>query len=1307
MYGKINADGVFIQAPSIVEYKSRKYINPSSNILEALGYLVVVDNQPSDDLNNYNVSYQIINNKIFKTYSRTLTEDNAETYINTYVANNADALKGKDGRDGIDGIDGKNGVDGKNGIDGKSAYEIAVQNGFRGTEKQWLESLKGEKGDKGERGEAGSGGGNGSGEVVYVNGDDLIPTKLTATKTKTTYDQDDKIKLDDLVVTCYYNDGTSKVIDAYTTNLDEIDSGFAGYKPLKIMYSHNGVLVKTSIGLNVNNTDSYNNMQLGYKIAKTGLLKNGIEVLSCADAISKYGKLKMRVKAKFVVEQNSSGANVNLGFGEYNVWGTNILSQTKVVLKPHQTGEFNIDTVFEMEFENDNVASNTTILKLFNSGGVKVQGYFEINDISLTYTEKVPKVPISITAKKTQSRAIIGEDVITDDITVSVTYNDTSTRTDITPKITFPTNINVGDNNIRVEYTESNHTVSTTINLHYYEADKTEPDLFTDMTNWEWCKAWEKGINWGNELDSKANSKNTIPGDTSHVGDNYMNQETAWGQPVATLQNFIDIKNKGFDMVRIPVTWCYNSYTEPEKDENGLTTRHIGKFWACRVREVVDLALEAGLYVLINMHHEQPIIFTNSTKTAMKQVYKDAEDCWKEIAEKFKHYDQRLAFEGYNEVDNLAASFQFDAEAARQMNKLNQIFVDAVRASGSNNAYRVLHCPTTVHMAQENAIKAWVYPNDTIDNHIVLNIHRYASQFVQDLEFNFSMIEKYSRAYNVPICIGEWGTATKSGTWEFRAKHAQNYIARARYHELFPVFWDNGSDYELVKRYNTPQNYGHTEEQCQMIIDGIMRGYDDMMAYAIPSNQIKQFGTLDDFTLLWWSAEKGYYDTHWGSATTNIFPVIGGKKYIIGVDRTGQAVNETVFPAHVIWLYGFETADGMEYNVVEAEEFKWHTSDKSGVIPEEANYAIIRSNSSDKNVKDWDVILKNGDYVINFIAYDDEDMYEEKLTPRTPTQLIVQKTTTEYLELNSEINTDDITVSVLYNDGFTTPVTDYTINTDNIDNTKNGSYNLVVTAVVDGVTLTANVEILIGKLLKSIAPTTSVSCALGTETSKINMNNVHILATYSDESVVDIMDKLTQDNCSVDYSQVNTSTIGEYNIVFSYTEDDITRTCNIICVVYDANEIVEVKGIDLVDKSEMIYSTDMTRYGCENATDTPNYFKTASTVQYKHEYYIFNNDDIYATIPNMTNLGNVTEYDIYTRNSLAYSQSSSRNKLNGRPTSQLPSDVAITTVTDGQGREWIKMHVAHIREQYGLVLNVIESTVPFKYIHSESDLDLL
>ncbi|WP_200411462.1 collagen-like protein [Virgibacillus salexigens] len=46
-------------------------------------------------------------------------------------------------------VAGNKGDPGKNGTDGKSAYQIAKDNGFEGTESEWLASLKGEKGDPG------------------------------------------------------------------------------------------------------------------------------------------------------------------------------------------------------------------------------------------------------------------------------------------------------------------------------------------------------------------------------------------------------------------------------------------------------------------------------------------------------------------------------------------------------------------------------------------------------------------------------------------------------------------------------------------------------------------------------------------------------------------------------------------------------------------------------------------------------------------------------------------------------------------------------------------------------------------------------------------------------------------------------------------------------------------------------------------------------------------------------------------------------------------------------------------------------
>lgn len=53
------------------------------------------------------------------------------------------SLKGEQGIQGETGEQGIQGVAGKDGSDGLSAYEIAVQNGFTGTEKEWLDSLHG------------------------------------------------------------------------------------------------------------------------------------------------------------------------------------------------------------------------------------------------------------------------------------------------------------------------------------------------------------------------------------------------------------------------------------------------------------------------------------------------------------------------------------------------------------------------------------------------------------------------------------------------------------------------------------------------------------------------------------------------------------------------------------------------------------------------------------------------------------------------------------------------------------------------------------------------------------------------------------------------------------------------------------------------------------------------------------------------------------------------------------------------------------------------------------------------------------
>src|SRR5690606_6226031 len=76
--------------------------------------------------------------------------------------------EGPPGADGQDGAPGADGQDGADGADGASAYEVAVANGFVGTEAEWLASLVGPKGDKGDQGPPGAGvpAGGAAGQVL-------------------------------------------------------------------------------------------------------------------------------------------------------------------------------------------------------------------------------------------------------------------------------------------------------------------------------------------------------------------------------------------------------------------------------------------------------------------------------------------------------------------------------------------------------------------------------------------------------------------------------------------------------------------------------------------------------------------------------------------------------------------------------------------------------------------------------------------------------------------------------------------------------------------------------------------------------------------------------------------------------------------------------------------------------------------------------------------------------------------------------------------------------------------------------------
>ena len=91
----------------------------------------------------------------------TITESDVQMIVGEYVSAHKEELKGEKGDKGDTGASGRDGLDGSDGADGKSAYYIAVDNGFVGTEVEWLASLHGKNGKDGQNGTDGKDGATG------------------------------------------------------------------------------------------------------------------------------------------------------------------------------------------------------------------------------------------------------------------------------------------------------------------------------------------------------------------------------------------------------------------------------------------------------------------------------------------------------------------------------------------------------------------------------------------------------------------------------------------------------------------------------------------------------------------------------------------------------------------------------------------------------------------------------------------------------------------------------------------------------------------------------------------------------------------------------------------------------------------------------------------------------------------------------------------------------------------------------------------------------------------------------------------
>lgn len=186
--------------------------------------------------------------------------------------------------------------------------------------------------------------------------------------------------------------------------------------------------------------------------------------------------------------------------------------------------------------------------------------------------------------------------------------------------------------------------------------------------------------------------------------------ETAWGAAKINADYIRSIRESGFDAVRLPVAWYNHS------DKNTLK---IDESWMNRVDEVVQLCIANGLYVFMNIHWDEGWMELNidSYSTDVDRIQREL---WTQIADRFKDYDKHLVFCGANEAG------QDTQASADALKAYMQTFIDVVRASGSNNANRVLvvQSPGT---DIDRAVKycAGNLPKDKVADRMMLEVHCY------------------------------------------------------------------------------------------------------------------------------------------------------------------------------------------------------------------------------------------------------------------------------------------------------------------------------------------------------------------------------------------------------------------------------------------------------------------------------------------------------------------------------------------------------------------------------------------------------
>ncbi|MGN0115678.1 MAG: glycoside hydrolase family 5 protein [Acutalibacteraceae bacterium] len=340
-----------------------------------------------------------------------------------------------------------------------------------------------------------------------------------------------------------------------------------------------------------------------------------------------------------------------------------------------------------------------------------------------------------------------------------------------------------------------------------------------NLSSKEFVSRIKIGINTGRSLDCQY----TKSGDVYTVEDlNATEQKYDFIQPTDT-ELIKAFKSAGYNAVRMPVNWSQAIGDGPDYK--------ISDILMDRVVEVIDLILEQDMYCILSICDDSSWIYARNPD--LDEMFAKYTAVWKQIAERFKDYDGRLMFEGYNEVLKLTLDWSGDREDSdfENINKLAQKFVDAVRSTGSNNKNRFLIIAPYGAWLGETELSKLKLPTDSAKHKILVNVYFYFPQGAlpdgglvdadtakADIDEKFEIIKSNLTDKGYTVIIDEFGIADHNPV-EVRADCAE-YIAKKATELDIPLFWwDNGYTFGVFDRSAAPY-----EQKYPEIISAMMKG---------------------------------------------------------------------------------------------------------------------------------------------------------------------------------------------------------------------------------------------------------------------------------------------------------------------------------------------------------------------------------------------------------------------------------------------------------------------------------------------------